>query len=146
MALPRVTVDGRLAADPELRFSQAGTAVCRLRLVAADRRKNEATNEWEDASTLWLDATAFGKMAENAVESLAKGDLVLAHGRLQTDEWVDRDSGQKRSKITMIIDAIGPSLQFRQTPHSGGQPRQQQQERFPNPVTQAYPQGDVPPF
>lgn len=145
--LPRLSVEGRLAADPELRFGQSGTAVCKLRLVASDRKKDERSGEWVDTDTLWLDVTAFDKLAENTVESVAKGDLVLVTGKLKTDEWTDRESGAKRSKITMIANAIGPSLQFRVTPHGAQQPT-----RAPAPVQQAYAGGppstyaDEPPF
>ena len=132
--LPRVTVECRLAADPELRFSQSGTAVARMRVVASDRRKNEQTGEWEDADTLWLDVTAFNKLAENLVESVQKGDLLIVHGKLKTDEWQDRESGQQRSKITMIADSVGASLQFRVLPHAGATHAQ----RAPAPVQQAY--------
>lgn len=145
--LPRVTIDGRVAAEPELRFGQSGTAVCRLRLVAADRRKNESSGEWEDGDTLWLDATCFGKLAENVVESVKKGDLVLVYGKLRTEEWQDRDSGQKRSKVTMIADSVGAGLQFRVLPHAGSVHEQREPARVSGPTQQAYPsQPDEPPF
>lgn len=119
--LPRVAVEGRLVAEPELRFSQSGVAVARLRVVAADRRRNEHSGEWEDGDTLWLDVTAFKQLAENVVESLVKGDLVIVTGKLRTEEWTDRDTQAKRSKVTMVADSVGPSLQFRQTPHGSKQ-------------------------
>lgn len=143
MALPRFAVDGRLAGEPELRFSQAGKAVVKMRVVAADRRKNDR-GEWEDADTLWLDVTCFDKLAENVAESVVKGDLVLVQGKLRTEEWQDRDSGQKRSKITMVADSVAASLQFRQIPHGSAQ-----RQRVANPVQQAYGAGDPasePPF
>lgn len=148
--LPKVTVDGRLAAEPELRFGQTGTAVVRLRMVAADRRRDDS-GEWVDGDTLWIDVTAFGKLAENVAESVAKGDLLLVQGKLKTDEWNDKDTGQKRSKITLIADSVAASLQFRQIPH--GQQRQTQtqapREAVANPVNSAYGYGDSgsePPF
>lgn len=145
--LPKITIDGRLAAEPELRFGQTGTAVCRLRVVTSDRRKNDTTGEWVDGDSLWLDVTAFGKLAENVVESVAKGDLLLVSGRLKTDEWTDRDSGAKRQKIVLIADAVGVSLQFRQVPHGGGpQNRQAPQHSVQGPTQQAYPQESDPPF
>lgn len=135
--LPRVMVDGRIAAEPELKFGQTGTAVCRLRMVASDRRRRE-DGEWEDSDTLWLDVTCFGALAEHVVESVQKGDLVLAHGKLRTEEWADRETGQKRSKISLIADAVAASLQFRVLPHAGATHAQ----RAPNPVQQAYGAGD----
>lgn len=138
MPLPRITVEGRLAADPELRFSPSGTAMARMRVIAADRRMNKETGEWEDGDVLWIDVTAFKKLAENLVESVQKGDLLVITGRIRTEEWDDRDSGQKRSKIAMLADTVAASLAFRVLPHAGATHAQ----RAPNPVNQAYGSGD----
>lgn len=144
--LPRIAVEGRLAADPELRFGPSGTAVARMRVVSADRRKNESTGQWEDSDTLWLDVTAFGKLAENLVESTQKGDLVVATGKLKTDEWQDRDSGQKRSKIVMIADTVAASLAFRVLPHAGATHQARAPQQVHGPTQQAYGQETDPPF
>jgi len=151
MALPRIAVDGRLAQEPELRFSQAGKAVARLRVVASDRRRDENTGEWSDSDSLWIDVTCFDKLAENVCESVVKGDLILVTGRLKTEEWTDRDTSQKRSKIAMTADSVGASLQFRQIPHGSAQRSGSRPEglRGQAPVQQAYqgdPQGVQPPF
>jgi single-strand DNA-binding protein len=130
--LPRIAFEARVAQDPELRFGQSGTAICRLRLVAADRRRNQQTNEWEDAGTLWIDGTCFKDTAEHAAESLVKGDNVLVQGKLQTEEWSDRETGDKRSKIALIIDEIGPSLRFRTLHHGTGQDQQRQRTGQPS--------------
>jgi single-strand DNA-binding protein len=137
-----------VAAEPELRFSNSGVAVAKLRVVAADRRKNESSGEWEDGDTLWIDVTCFKQLAENVVESVAKGDLLLVYGKLKTEEWTDRDSGGQRSKIVMIADVIAPSLQFRTIPHGGGQQRSRPPaaQGYTAPVEQAYGGADEPPF
>jgi single-strand DNA-binding protein len=148
--LPRITLEGRVVADPELRFGQSGTAVCKMRLVAADRKKEG--DEWVDGDTLWMDVTCFKKLAENVVESVVKGDLVIVTGKIRTEEWEDRDSGGKRSKVAMIADTVSASLQFRIIPH--GEPRR---TAAPSPAAQAYgaaapsayggaPQEEEPPF
>lgn len=116
MSTPRVTVNGRLAEDPALKFTQQGKAVARLRIVAADRKKQG--DEWVDGDTLWISATAWEKLAENAAESLKRGDLVSVSGRLVTEEWTDRE-GNKRSAITLKVDDIAASLAFRTLPHGG---------------------------
>lgn len=120
MTLPRVAIEGRAVADPELRFAPSGMAVGRLRLVASDRKKNEATGEWEDSKTLWVDVTMFKSLAENVAESIEKGDLVTVVGKLATDEWNDRDSGEKRSKTVVIADSVAASLTFRTIRHGDG--------------------------
>jgi single-strand DNA-binding protein len=140
-------MEGRVVADPELRFAQSGTAICRMRLVAADRRLNKQTDEWEDADTLWMDVTCFKQLAENVVESVVKGDLVIVTGKIRTEEWEDRDSGAKRSKVALIADTVSASLQFRVIPHGEARRTAPAAQTYRAPVEQAYgPQTDEPPF
>lgn len=142
--LPRLTIECRLAADPELRFSQSGTAIARMRVVTSDRKRNPQTQEWEDGDSLWLDVTVFKQLAENVVESLQKGDLVVITGRLKTEEWEDRESGQKRSKIALVADTVAASLQFRVLPHAGAE--HAQRARPAAPAQQAYAGGEPSPW
>jgi single-strand DNA-binding protein len=146
-------LEGRVVADPGLTFGQgSGTAICKMRLVAADRRMNKQTDEWEDGDTLWMDVTCFKQLAENVVESVVKGDLVIVTGKIRTEEWEDRETGAKRSKVAMIADTVSASLQFRTIPH--GEARR---TAAPAPANQAYGAGapsaygsgvpsDEPPF
>jgi single-strand DNA-binding protein len=118
MPLPRITLEGRVVADPELRFSPSGVAVAKIRVVANDRRKNDA-GEWEDGDTLWMTVTVFKKLAENVAESVAKSDIIIVTGKIKTDEWTT-EAGEKRSAVSMIADTVSPSLQFRTIPHGSG--------------------------
>jgi single-strand DNA-binding protein len=108
--LPITSGEFRLVADPELKFSASGMPIASLRLVASSRKKNEA-GEWVDDKTCWLNAVAFKKVAENIAESLAKGDHVNVSGKLQTQNWEDKE-GNKRSSYSIVVDTIGPSLAF----------------------------------
>jgi single-strand DNA-binding protein len=105
-----ITLTGRLGAEPELRFSSNGTAIVRLSIVTSRRSKNEQTGEWSDADVTWWDATGFRQLAENAASSLAKGMPVIAVGRVVQENWEDKQTGQKRSKLALKLDAIGPDL------------------------------------
>lgn len=105
-----ITLNGRLTGDPELRFSPSGVAVAALTIVTSRRVKDQATNEWSDADTTYWDCKAFKQLAENLVESLQKGMEVVAVGRVVQESWEDRQTGQKRSKMSVRLDAIGPSL------------------------------------
>lgn len=140
--LPRVAIECRAVTDPELRFAATGTAVTRLRVVASDRRKN-ANDEWEDGDQLWLSVTCFKQLAENVAESVTKGDLIIVTGRIKTDEWETRE-GEKRSAIVMIADVIGPSLQFRTTPHGASRAQRSSSPAADDPW--ASPSTDEPPF
>lgn len=108
MPLPTIQGEFRLTADPELRFAPSGMAVGNVRLVANSRKLEN--NEWVDDKVLFLDGVLFKQYAENAVESLEKGMLVIVTGRLQTEQW-EKD-GEKRSKVSLLIDHIAPSIQY----------------------------------
>lgn len=112
MSLPTLSGVGRLTAVPELRFTASGTAVCTVQLAFNARKKNEQTGKWEDGDTLFIRGTAFKEHAENIAESLTIGAEVLITGRLKTDQWNDKTSGEKRSSTVLMIDSIGPSLRW----------------------------------
>lgn len=110
--LPNLNGEFRLAADPELRFTPSGKAVANARIVASSRKKNEATNEWEDDKECWLNMTVWGAPAENLVESFTKGDLiVIMNGRLETRTFETRE-GEKRTAMDVTVDSFGPSLRY----------------------------------
>lgn len=106
--LPTLHGVGRLTASTELRFAKSGTAVCTVPLAFNARRKNER-GEWEDGDTFFIRGTLFGDAAENAAESYGKGDEVVVSGRMKTDQWQDKNTGDKRTAPSLMIDAIGPS-------------------------------------
>lgn len=105
-----LTIQGRLTADPELRFSPSGVAVAKFTIVTSRRVKDDRTQEWSDADTTFWDCVAFKQLAENLVESLVKGVEVVAVGRAVQENWEDKQTGAKRSKIAFKVDAIGPNL------------------------------------
>lgn len=118
MALPALTVTARLVADPEIKWTQSGMAVAKLRLVSNARKLNKQTDQWEDGDTWWGRGTAFARTAEAIAEAgLTKGDLVTVRGRVKTDQWEDKGTGAKRSADEVVIEDIARTL----TP-----PRQQQ--------------------
>lgn len=106
-----VTISGRLAADPDLRFTGSGQPVANLRIAHTPRRKNPQ-GQWEDGTTLWLNTTVWGKQAENITNSLAKGMAVLVVGRLQQRNWQDKNTGENRSTVELIADSITPDLRY----------------------------------
>jgi single-strand DNA-binding protein len=105
-----MTLTGRLTAPPEIRFSPSGVAVAAFTIVTSRRVKDPATNEWSDADTTYWDCKAFKQLAENICDSLDKGMEVVAVGRAVQESWEDKQTGGKRSKISVRIDSIGPSL------------------------------------
>ena len=130
MGLAPVTVEGRLAADPELKFLQSGAAVCNFRIAHTERKMNQQTQQWEDGATLWFPVTAWRGLAENCAESLHKGDAVIVYGDLTEEEWENRE-GQKQVSKRINAKWVGPSLSNatvtinRPQRQQGGQPQQQ---------------------
>ncbi|MGW9447033.1 single-stranded DNA-binding protein [Bacillus mobilis] len=119
MSLPNLTVTARLVDAPEIKWSQSGTAIAKLRLVSNSRRKNPQTDQWEDGDTWWGRGTAFARTAEAIAEAnLQKGDLVTVRGEIKTDQW-EKD-GQKRSADEVIIREIGRALTPPRQQQSGG--------------------------
>ncbi|MFJ7297610.1 single-stranded DNA-binding protein [Streptomyces collinus] len=128
-----MTLTGRLTGAPELRFSASGVAVAAFTIVTSRRVKDPASGDWSDADTTYWDCKAFKQLAENICESLDKGLEVVAVGRAVQESWEDKQTGQKRSKISVRIDSIGPSLRaatarVEKTGGGSGQGRQQARE------------------
>lgn len=106
-----LSIIGNLTADPELRFTPSGAAVVRF-TVAHTPRKPDGNGGWTDGEPTFLDCTAWRQLAENVAESLAKGTRVVVTGRLRTERWEDKDSGQKRSRMVLDVDGVGPDLTY----------------------------------
>lgn len=105
-----VTLVGNCTRDPELRFTSSGQAVATFGLAVNRRWQNRQTNEWEEAVS-FFDVTCWQQMAENVAESITKGSRVVVTGRLDQRSWETQD-GDKRSKVEIVADEIGPSLRY----------------------------------
>ncbi len=95
MAGNSVQLIGRLVADPDLRFTDTGKAVCDLS-IAVDRRGGE---------TDFFDITAWNGLAESLGEHKNKGDQIAVDGRLQQDRW-DADDGSKRTRVRVVAHSV----------------------------------------
>ena len=125
----QITLVGNVTRDPELRFTPNGQATATFGLAVNRRWQNRQTNEWEEA-TSFFDIVCWRELAENAAESLSRGSRVIVNGRLDQRSWEGQD-GEKRSKIEVTADDLGPSLRFasaqvqkneRRTPSSNDEP------------------------
>lgn len=106
-----VTVLGNLTADPELRFTPGGHAVCNFTVANTARRFNSATNEWEDGEPMFLRCNAWRQLAENITESLEKGARVVVHGILMQKSFETRE-GERRTVFEIDVRDVGASLLF----------------------------------
>lgn len=98
----KVILAGNLTRDPELRYTPKGTAVARLG-IACNRKWKSETGEMKEEVT-FVDVDAFGKTAETIGQYLKKGRPILIEGRLRYDTWEDKQSGQKKSKLGVVLE------------------------------------------
>ena len=105
-----VTLVGNCTRDPEMRFTQGGQAIATFGLAVNRRWQNRQTQEWEEAVS-FFDVVAWGQLGENVGETVTKGTRVVVTGRLEQRSWETQD-GDKRSKIEVVADEIGPSLRW----------------------------------
>lgn len=104
MSVNSVTISGNLTRDSELRATGGGTSVLRFGVAVNDRRKNR-DGEWEDHAN-FVDCVMFGRRAESLERYLTKGAKVAVSGRLSYSSWEDRDTGQRRSRLEVVVDEL----------------------------------------
>lgn len=137
----KVLLMGNLTADPALRYTPGGAAVCDLRM--AINRSFMGSNGQPREEVCYVDVSVWGKTAENCPRYLTKGSPVFIEGRLQLDQWDDRETGKKMSKLRVVAESVqflnmgnrGDQQQqggYQQQPYQGQQQQQggyQQQPR-----------------
>jgi single-strand DNA-binding protein len=104
--LNRVHLMGRTTRDPEIRYTPKGAQVCELGLATNRVFTDEQGVKKEE--TTFVDVTLWERQAEIAGQYLAKGRPVFIEGRIELDSWVDKQTGQKRSKLRIV----GENVQF----------------------------------
>ena len=93
---------GNLTRDPELRVTPKGTPVCQFGLAVNRQFKDETGQTREEVT--FVDLEAWGKQAETIAKYLTKGRPLFVEGRLKFDQWDDKASGQKRSKLKVVLE------------------------------------------
>jgi len=101
----KVILIGNLGKDPEVRYTQGGQAVANLR-IATSRSWTDKQSGQRKEETEWHDVEVWGKQAEQCGEYLAKGRQVYVEGRLKTDKWQDKQTGQERSRVKVVADSV----------------------------------------
>lgn len=126
-----ITIIGNIVAEPELRFTPAGAAVCNFRVASTPRTYNKQTQQWEDGEAMFLTCNAWRQLGENTAESLTKGMRVIVTGKLKQRSFQTRE-GENRSVFEIDVEEVGPSLRYataqvNRNPQQGGQQTNQQQ-------------------
>jgi single-strand DNA-binding protein len=138
----KVILAGNLTRDPELRYTPKGTAIAKIGL-AINRKWRSESGEMKEETT-FVDVSAFGKTAETIGQYLKKGRPVLMEGRLRYETWDDKTSGQKRSKLGVVME----SFQFIDSNRDGGGGAAEAPRSRPAPTAPAASEpveGDAPP-
>jgi single-strand DNA-binding protein len=141
-----VTLVGNVTRDPELRFTASGQATATFGLAVNRVWNDRQTNEKKEAVS-FFDIVCWREMAENASESLSKGARVVVTGRLEQRSW-ETPEGEKRSKIEVVADEIGPSLRWataQVTKNDRRGPGEGMNNGGGRPVANAAPSGGPPP-
>jgi single-strand DNA-binding protein len=100
----KVILAGNLTRDPELRYTPKGTAIARLGM-AINRNWKSETGETKEEVT-FVDVDAWGRQAEVIAQYMKKGRPLLVEGRLKLDQWEDKNTHQKQSKLKVVLESF----------------------------------------
>jgi single-strand DNA-binding protein len=151
MADNTITVIGNITRDPELRFTPTGQATTNFGVAVNRRWQNRQTQEWEEQVS-FFDVVCWQSLADNVADSLNKGARVIVTGRLDQRSW-ETQEGEKRSKVEIVADEVGPSLRWasakveknqRKSPGDGGGQGGQATRDVPNEAPPGYTDDEEP--
>jgi len=114
----KAIITGNLTRDPELRTTPNGASVCSFSVAVNRVFKDSSGTQQESVS--FIDCSAWGKLGEMIGQYAKKGAGVLVSGRLDQRSWEDKNTGQKRSRVEIVVEDFnftGPANNDR---NSGG--------------------------
>src|SRR5580698_583140 len=100
----KVILIGNLTRDPELRYTPKGVAIAKIGLAVNRTWKNETGESKEEVT--FVDVDAFRRQAETLAQYLKKGSPLMVEGRLKLDQWDDKQTGQKRSRLGVVLEGF----------------------------------------
>jgi single-strand DNA-binding protein len=100
--LNKVMLIGNLTRDPELRVTPKGTAICQFSLAVNRKFRDESGADREEVT--YVDIEAWGKSGENIAKYCTKGRPLFVEGRLRLDQWEDKNTKEKRSRMKVVCD------------------------------------------
>ncbi len=100
----KVILAGNLTRDPELRYTPKGTAVAKIGMALNRTWKSESGETKEEVT--FVDVEAFGRQAEVISQYMKKGRPFLVEGRLKLDQWEDKNTHQKQSKLKVVLESF----------------------------------------
>lgn len=112
--LNKVFLIGNLTRDPELRVTPKGTSICAFSLAINRKFRDEAGGDREEVT--YVDVEAWGKAGETISKYVTKGRPLFVEGRLRLDQWEDKQTKEKRSRMKVVLD----NFQFLGAPPAAG--------------------------
>lgn len=93
-----ITLVGRAGRDPEVRYFESGTCVANLTLAVRGMKREDDTE--------WFNLEIWGKTAQVAADYVRKGSLIGVIGRIKTERWTDKTTGEERSKLVVSVNSL----------------------------------------
>lgn len=123
-----ITLSGNLIKDPEQRFTPNGKSVVSFTVAHNIRQYNQQSQQWEDGEPIFMDVDFWGKKGENFLHDYTQNGKrpVVVIGTLKQDRWVDKSTGDKRSKYKVNADEVS----FIPRGQGGGQQPSQAQQQW----------------
>lgn len=134
-----VIIKGNITRDPELRYLQNGTAIASIS-VAVNRKWKGQDGELKEEVT-FVDVDAWGRQAETVAQYFGKGSPIIVSGRLKQDTWEDKQTGQKRSKMKVVLSSFEFCGDTKRPAGTGEAPQHAPDHEAPQPDAD-----DAPPF
>lgn len=103
MPLNKVFLMGNLTREPELRYTPGGAAVCEFGLAI---NRTYTSNNQTREEVCFVDIVVWGKSGELCQRYLTKGSQALIEGRLQYDQWEDKTTGRRSSRLRVVADNV----------------------------------------
>jgi single-strand DNA-binding protein len=119
----KVILVGNLGKDPELRYLPSGDAVANISIATSEKWKDK--NGEQQEHTEWHSIAFFGKLAEVVGEYCKKGSPIYVEGRIRTEKWQDKESGQDKYRTKIIADR----MQLLGKREDGEKPQQEAQSK-----------------
>jgi len=113
-SLNKVLLMGNLTRDPELRVTPKGTPICQFSLAINRQFKMESGESREEV--IYVDIEAWGKQGETIAKYVTKGRPLFVEGRLRLDQWEDKNTKEKRSRMKVVLE----NFQFLGDSRGGG--------------------------
>ena len=127
-SMNKVILVGNLGKDPEMRYMPNGNAVANFSIATTESWKNKQTGEYEN-QTEWHNLTVFGKFGEMCGQYLKKGAKVYVEGKIKTEKWQDKTSGQDRFSTKIIVSEL-QMMDARTEGQGGGQYQGGQNQQY----------------